>query len=109
MRNYNPTPEYNTFVYRDKTYVEVAVPGAKRENLSVKYDGCTLSIRSSTSSEPEVPVVKYDIRGIRQELSLDLKLPDYFKVDFSELEDGILRIVLSKSTLPITETKVHIT
>ena len=89
------SPEYNAYIIDNNLHLEVAVPGIRRENLSVELVGNLLTVKGVLKPS----LVQYSVQHIRNNVELTLELEGSYIVDVGRLriENGILFIDLVNS------------
>ena len=90
----------------DHITVEATLPGVKPEDVEVRVEGNTVSIRAESKSEKETSEDKYTYRErYRGVMQRSFTLPSDVNSDKAEanLENGVLRLVLPK----VERAKTH--
>ena len=90
-------PPHNIIKYSDESFeLEFAVAGFKKEHVSVTVHDGILKIKGS--QEDEAADIQYVYKGIAaRKFERSFALPDFFEVSGASIDDGILRISLSRN------------
>jgi HSP20 family protein len=104
-------PKVNTREGDDAYYIEVELPGIKKEEVDVKVDGNILTISGERKLRDEVKEEDYHkIESKYGIFSRSFTLPE--KVDVEKIhaksEDGIVEIVIPKLTIDTSSKKIEI-
>ncbi|WP_420602422.1 Hsp20/alpha crystallin family protein [Flagellimonas sp.] len=107
--NWNPSvPAVNIKDNTDGFELELAVPGAKKEDFKVEVDNDILTISSEAKSENEETKENYTRKEFTySSFNRAFTLPetvDGTKID-AKYEDGILRVILPKKDEALPEPK----
>ena len=98
-------PPYNVIKDGDKTFVEMALAGYRKEDLEVLVEEGVLSIRGTGNSER---TGDRDVhRGIAsRKFSRSFRLGEHVEVNSAEMKDGMLTVELEEVLPPDKQPKV---
>jgi HSP20 family protein len=104
-------PKVNTREDNNAYYIEVELPGVKKEDVDVKVDGNILTISGERKFKEESKAEDYyKIESSYGTFSRSFTLPE--KVDVSKIEaksqDGIIEIVIPKLNIDTGSKKIEI-
>ncbi len=104
-------PNVNSREDEDKYYIEVELPGVKKDNVDIKVDGNVLTISGKRVVKDEVKDEDYHkVESLYGLFSRSFTLPE--KVDISnieaEFENGILEVVIPKLNVDNSSRKIEI-
>lgn len=108
-----PTPRWDDFFYRDfeslsanvweednNIFVQMAMPGIKKEDIKISVTGDTLSIEGKSQEQKEEKEKKYFLKSFQAySYSQSFNLPSLVNPDSVEasFEDGVLKVKLPKA------------
>ena len=102
----NTFPPYNILKSDNKTYIEVALAGYKRNNVEVTVEDGVLSIVGNKEIPPENTEVRQTYRGIaNRNFIRKFSLGEYVEVNSAEFKDGLLTIELEEVLPPEKKPK----
>lgn len=104
-------PNVNSREDEDRYYIEVELPGVKKDNVDIKVDGNVLTISGKRVVKDEVKDEDYHkVESLYGLFSRSFTLPE--KVDISnieaEFENGILEVVIPKLNVDNSSRKIEI-
>ncbi len=104
-------PNVNSREDEDRYYIEVELPGVKKDNVDIKVDGNVLTISGERVVKDEVKDEDYHkVESLYGLFSRSFTLPE--KVDISnieaEFENGILEVVIPKLNVDNSSRKIEI-
>jgi HSP20 family protein len=103
LANVRDLPALNMYEKDDMIFVEVHLPGIKREEVEVTLNGPVLTIKGERKAEEEVKEENYMRREVHYgSFMRRITLPDTAELDNAEAEfaDGVLKISFPKRAEP---------
>jgi len=105
------TPKVNTREGEDAYYIEVELPGIKKEEVDVKVDGNILTISGERTLRDEVKEEDYHkVESFYGKFSRSFTLPE--RVDVGNIqaqsENGLLEVVIPKLHIDTSSKKIEI-
>jgi len=105
------TPKVNTREGEDAYYIEVELPGIKKEEVDVKVDGNILTISGERTLRDEVKEEDYHkVESFYGKFSRSFTLPE--RVDVGNIqaqsENGLLEVVIPKLNINTSSKKIEI-
>ena len=93
----NTFPPYNILKSENKTYIEVALAGYKRNNIEVTVEDGVLSIVGNKDIPSEDTEIHQTYRGIaNRNFIRKFSLGEYVEVNSAEFKDGLLTVALER-------------
>ncbi len=99
-------PPHNIVTVSDNEfYLELAVAGFKKNEVTIQEENGMLTINAD-KSENEANVQTYQYRGIaKRSFSKAFRIAEHFEINGANMEDGILTIKFVKNT-PVAKPKL---
>lgn len=90
-------PPHNIVTVSDtEFYLEIAVAGFKKNEITIKEENGVLTITADKSAQTES--LNYQYRGLaKRSFSKTLHVAEYFEISEAKLEDGILTVRFVKN------------
>ena len=100
-------PPHNIVTVSDNEfYLELAVAGFKKDEVTIQEENGTLTITADKAVIPDGTAQTYQYRGIaKRSFSKSFRIAEHFEIDSANMEDGILTIRFVKNT-PLSKPKL---
>ena len=104
-------PPHNIITVSDNEfYLELAVAGFKKHEITIQEENGLLTIMSAKDTkdaDKDEPVYQY--RGLaKRSFSRSFRIAEYFEIQEASMEDGILTVKFIKNTPPVTAKMIAI-
>ena len=100
-------PPHNIVTVSDNEfYLELAVAGFKKDEVTIQEENGTLTITADKAVIPDGTAQTYQYRGIaKRSFSKSFRIAEHFEIDSATMEDGILIIRFIKN-IPLSKPKM---